>query len=149
MKILENMKKIEKKLFHILKFDIIISSVIPCSFVSKMINGNCTFSDLNRRKKMSFLQDLEKILSLKELEIALFPNAPFIDTLLVAIGTAKGYMTSYKECIDSILMIMGVLLAEQDQVKIAFLKHFFLSLIKRIGIIMYDEFLLTRLNVYL
>lgn len=68
MKILENIKKIEKKLFHILKFDIIelISSVIPCSFVSKMINGKCTFSDLNRRKKMSFLQDLEKILSLKE-----------------------------------------------------------------------------------
>lgn len=116
-------KKIEKKLFHILKLDIIelISSVIPCSFVSKMINRKCTFSDLNRRKKRSFLQDLEKILSLKEWEITLFPNAPLIDTLLVAIGTAKGYRTSYKECIDSILMIMGLLLEEEDQVKIAFL----------------------------
>lgn len=140
MKILENMKKIEKRLFDILKFDImdLISSEIPCSFISKIINGKCTFSDLNRRK------NLEKILSLKKSEKTLFPNAPLIDTLLFAIGTAKGYRTSYIECIDSILMIMDLLLAEKDQVKIAFHKHFFLSLIRRIGIIMYDEFLLTR-----
>lgn len=36
-----------------------------------------------------------------------------------------------------------------DQLKGAFLKHLFLSLMKRIGIIMYDKFILTRLNVYL
>lgn len=151
MKILENRKKIEKKLFDILKFDImdLFFPAFPCSYISKTIYGKCTFSNLNRREKLSMLPELEKILSRKETELARCPNDPLINTLLLAIGTAKGYQTTYMTCIDSIVMIMDLLLAEQDQLKIAFLKHLFLSLIKRIGIIMYDKFILTRLNVYL
>lgn len=100
-------------------------------------------------KKMSILLELKVTVFLRELELAMYPSVALFNTLLIAIGTAKDYQTTYRKCIDSILMIMDLLLAEQDQLKGAFLKHLFLSLMKRIGTIMYDNFILTRLNVYL
>lgn len=98
---------------------------------------------------MNILLELKVTVSLRELELAIYPSNALFNALLIAIGTAKGYQTTYRKCIDSILMIMDLLLAEQDQLKGAFLKHLFLSLMKRIRIIMYDKFILTRLNVYL
>lgn len=61
----------------------------------------------------------------------------------------KGYRTTYSECIDSIIMIMNLLQTEQDQLKIDLLKHLFLLLIRRIGIILYDKFILTGYKDYL
>lgn len=98
---------------------------------------------------MNILLELKVTVPLRELELAIYPSNALFNALLIAIGTAKGYQTTYRECIDSILMIMDLLLAEQDQLKGAFLKHLYLSLMKRIRIIMYDKFILTKLNVYL
>lgn len=98
---------------------------------------------------MSILLELKVTVLLRELELTNYPSNALFNALLIAIGTAKGYQTTYRECIDSILMIMDLLLAKQDQLNGAFLKHLFLSLMKRIGIILYDKFILTGLNVYL
>lgn len=46
-------------------------------------------------------------------------------------------------------MILNLLQVEKDQLKIAFLKYLFLSLIRRIGIILHDKFILTGFKYYL
>lgn len=87
---------------------------------------------------------------LLKLELKVYPNTDSsLHALPLAMGTAKGYQTTYRQCIHSILIILNLLQAEKDQLKIAFLKYLFLSLIRRIGVILYDKFILTGFRYYL
>lgn len=144
----ENCRKknqIEKKLFEVLQFDIedIFFSVFSCSHIPKILNAKCTFSDLDCRKQLKHI--LPELL-----EFCMYLNTGSSHyALSLSMGTAKGYQTTYRECIHSILKILNLLQAEKDQLKIAFLEYLFLSLIRRIGIILYDKFILTRFKYYL
>lgn len=144
-KIVEKRNELGKKLFEVLKFDIedfFFSVLFSCSHIPNIFNAYCTFSDLNCRKEMKHI--------LFELELNVYPNTGFsLHALSLAMCTAKGYQTTYRRCIHSILMILNFLQAEKDQMKIAFLEYLFLSLIRRIGIILYDKFILTGFKYYL
>lgn len=150
-KIIENSKQIKKKLFYILKLDVmdLYFSAFPFSNISKSLFGKCTFSDWDRSQKMRNLPTFLEVVSRIESVYHLYPNVALLNALLRAKGTAKNYQPTYQRCIDFVLIIMDLLLAEQDKLKVAYLKHMFLSIIQKIGIIMYDKFILTRLNVYL
>lgn len=124
-------------------------SAFPFSNISKTLYGNWAFSDWDRRQKMRNLPEFLEVVSRIELVYDMYPNIALLNALLKAIGTGKNYQTTYQSCIDFILIIMEFFLVEQDQLKVAYLKRMFLSLIERIGIIMYDKFILSRFNVYL
>lgn len=91
-------KQIEKKLFEVLKFDtedFFFSVLFSCSAIRKIVNVKCTFPDLNRRKELKHI--------LLELELNVYPyTASSLFALSLAMGTAKGYQTTYRECIHSI-----------------------------------------------
>lgn len=143
-KIVEKRKQIEKKIFEALKFDTedFFFLVFSCSPITKIFNAKCAFSDLDCRKQF------EHILP-ELLELCMFLNTGSHDALSVSMSTAKAYQTTYRQCIHSILKILNFLETEKDQLKIAFLEYLFLSFMRRIGIILYDKFILTGFKKYL
>lgn len=70
-------------------------------------------------------------------------------SLCSALDLVKGYQTTYRGCITSILKIMHVLQIEEDQMRVAILKYIWLLIMQRIGVIMYDKFVLTGFDRYL
>lgn len=60
-----------------------------------------------------------------------------------------GYEYEYYECIDCILMIFHLLQLEKDDLKTVFLRHVFLLLMRRIGVFMFDNFLISGCKHYL
>lgn len=61
----------------------------------------------------------------------------------------RGYQTTYRECVHSILKIIHALQLEDDKLRIPIFKYIGLQLMRRIGIIMYDKFVLTGFKSYL
>lgn len=130
-------------MFETLKFDIndFCFSAFSCSSIYVVFCATLTLPDWNNR--------IQTKLFLSMLEFFMSEKSTFSKTLYITKYTVKGYRTTYRECIDSILMVMNLFQTEQDQLKMDFFKHLFLLLIRRIGIILYDKFILTRCNVYL
>lgn len=70
-------------------------------------------------------------------------------SLCLALNLVKGYQTTYRECIHSVLKIMLAFQVEKNPRRIAILKYTWLLIMRRIGIIMYEKFVLTGNEVYL
>uniref|UniRef100_A0A8W8I376 Mab-21-like HhH/H2TH-like domain-containing protein n=2 Tax=Magallana gigas TaxID=29159 RepID=A0A8W8I376_MAGGI len=70
-------------------------------------------------------------------------------SLCLALRVVNGHQTTYRECINSVLKIMVALQGEEDQLRIAILKYLWLLIMRRIGVIMYDKFVLTGFESYL
>lgn len=77
------------------------------------------------------------------------PNFFSFSGLYSALLTMTGYEYEYYECIYCILMIFHLLQLEKDDLKTVFLRHVFLLLMRRIGVIMYDNFLISTRKDYL
>lgn len=58
-------------------------------------------------------------------------------------GIVNGYHTMYHECIPWVLRIMNASQFGKNHMRIAVLKYIWLSVMKRIGIILYDTYVLT------
>lgn len=67
----------------------------------------------------------------------------------LALNLVKGYQTTYRECIHSVLKIMLAFQVEKNPRRIAILKYTWLLIMRRIGVIMYDKFVLTGHTVYI
>lgn len=65
------------------------------------------------------------------------------DSLCLALTVVNGHHTTYHECIRSILRIMNALQFEKNHRRIAILKYIWLLVLRRMGIILYDTFILT------
>lgn len=65
------------------------------------------------------------------------------DSLCLALTVVNGHHATYHECIRSILRIMNALQFEKNHRRIAILKYIWLLVMRRIGIILYDTFVLT------
>lgn len=70
-------------------------------------------------------------------------------SLCSALNVVRGYQTTYRECVHSILKIIYALQLEDDKLRVSILKYIGLLLMRRIGIIMYDKFVLTGFKSYL
>lgn len=64
-------------------------------------------------------------------------------SLCSALTVVNGHHTTYHECIHSILRIMSVFQFEKNHRRIAISKYMWLLVMRRIGIILYDTFVLT------
>lgn len=70
-------------------------------------------------------------------------EVPTFHSLCSALTVVNGHQTPYHECIHSVLRIMNALQFEKDHMRITILKYIWLSVMKRIGIILYDTYVLT------
>nr|XP_034326957.1 uncharacterized protein LOC117689513 [Crassostrea gigas] len=70
-------------------------------------------------------------------------------SLCLALQVVNGHQTSYRECMNSVLKIMVALHGEENQLRIAILKYLWLLVMRRVGVIMYDKFVLTGFQSYL
>lgn len=70
-------------------------------------------------------------------------------SLCLSLRVVNGYQTSYRECMHSVLKVMVALQGEEDQLRIAILKYIWLLIMRRVGVIMYDKFVLTGFESYL
>lgn len=95
------------------------------------------------KKSIVFVLDVMKELS--NMPRHFFPFSGLYSALMIM----TGYEYEYYECIDCILMIFYLLQLEKDELKTVFLMHVFLLLIRRIGVILYDNFLVTGRKYYL
>lgn len=66
-----------------------------------------------------------------------------------ALNLFKSYHTAYLECINTVLKIMLALQCEKSLLRKAILKYTWLLTMRRIGVIMYDQFVLTGFAWYL
>lgn len=147
LKIKEKRGEIVKKLQRLLKFEILdlcFSTSLYSNkrlFISKQLRANLT--DDGCKKSIACVLDVIKDLS------DMPPNFFSFSGLYSALLTMTGYEYEYYECIDCILMIFHLLQLEKDDLKTVFLRHVFLLLMRRIGVIMYDNFLISRRKDYL
>nr|XP_034326962.1 uncharacterized protein LOC109620908 isoform X2 [Crassostrea gigas] len=70
-------------------------------------------------------------------------------SLCSILGVVNGHRTSYRECMHSVIKIMLALQGEKNQLRIAILKYIWLLIMRRVGVIMYDKFVLTGFESYL
>lgn len=70
-------------------------------------------------------------------------------SLCLALNLVKGYQTTYRQCIHSVLKIMLALQVENHPRRIAILKYTWVLIMRRIGVILYDKFVLTGNALYL
>uniref|UniRef100_A0A8W8I381 Uncharacterized protein n=1 Tax=Magallana gigas TaxID=29159 RepID=A0A8W8I381_MAGGI len=70
-------------------------------------------------------------------------------SLCFALRVVNGHRTTYRECMNSVLKIMVAIQDEENQLRIAILKYIWLLVMRRVGVIMYDKFVLTGFQSYL
>ncbi|XP_061172891.1 uncharacterized protein LOC133182165 [Saccostrea echinata] len=123
-RILTRKGKIEEILFDVLKYG------------PRYLVHVCTISSLDNPAFL--LQHVHKSKKLRD----------FI-TFSFALIEAKGYQTSYRECMLSIVKIFKLFESETDDRIVAALKYLFIGFIKRAGVILYERFVLTKFTEYL
>lgn len=89
-------------------------------------------------------------INITELEFESYALRKFC-SLCLALNLVKGYQTTYRECIHSVLNIMHLLALqdEENNVRTTALKYTWLLIMRRIGVIMYDKYVLTGFPMYL
>ncbi|XP_052702548.1 uncharacterized protein LOC128179091 [Crassostrea angulata] len=70
-------------------------------------------------------------------------------SLCLALIVVNGHQTTYRECMNSVLKIMVALQSEENQLRIAILKYIWLLVMRRVGVLLYDKFVLTGFESYL
>lgn len=136
-----------EKLQRLLKFEIL--DLCFCTslysnkrlFISQQLRANLT--DVGCEKSIVCVLDVLKQLS--DMPQNYFSYSGLISALMIM----TGYENEYYECIDCILRIFHLLQLEKDDSKTVFLKHVFLLLMRRIGVILYDNFLMSGRKDYL
>lgn len=110
-------------------------------FISKQLRANLT-EDGCKKSIVCVLDVMKKLSNMPQHFFS-------ISGLYSALMIMTGYEYEYYECIDCILMIFHLLQLEKDELKTVFLRHVFLLLMRRIGVILYDNFLVTGRKYYL
>lgn len=70
-------------------------------------------------------------------------------TLSGSLKNMKGHQTTYHQCMFSILKLMNLLQNENNDIKRAVLNHMFSDVMRRVGLILYEKFVLTGFTKYL
>nr|XP_034325530.1 uncharacterized protein LOC109617696 [Crassostrea gigas] len=70
-------------------------------------------------------------------------------SLCSALRVVNGHQTSYRECMNCVLKIMLAIQGEENQLRVVILKYIWLSIMRRVGVLMYDKFVMTGFRSYL
>lgn len=70
-------------------------------------------------------------------------------SLCLILRVVNGHQTTYCNCMNIVIKIMVALQDEENQLRIAILKYLWLLIMRRVGVIMYNSFVLTGLESYL
>lgn len=147
LNIKEKRGEIVKKLRRLLKFEIL--DLCFCTslysnkrlFISQQLRANMTDDGCEK----SIVCVLDVLNELSDMPSIFFSFSGLISALMIM----TGYENEYYECMDCILRIFNLLQLEKDDSKTVFLKHVFLLLMRRVGVILYDNFLMSGRKDYL